>query len=122
MNPDLYLILFTARTFMGLVVTEAMCMDGVCSFGHVLQMHNNYVIFLCTNEGSEVAQPLGFFYLLPVGGVSILLVYCLLIHPPDPLLSPLQKNPCISVKHQYNIFCEAFACLANYIFIFFIFV
>lgn len=111
MNPDPYFTSFAARTFMGLVVTEAVCMDGVCSFGHVLQMHNNYVIFLCTNEGSEVAQPLGFFYLLPVGGISILLVHCLLINLPDPLLSPLQKHPCLSVKQQHNILSEAFACI-----------
>ncbi len=79
-------------------------MDGVRSLGHVLQVHNNYVIFFCTNEGSEVAQPFGFFYLLHVGGVSILLVHCFHIHPPDPQLSPFQKHPCFSVKHRNNIF------------------
>lgn len=99
-----------ARTFMGLVVAEAVCVDGVRSCGHVLQVHNNCVIFLCTDEGSEVTQPLGFLYLLPVGGVSVLLIHCLLIHPPDPLLSPLQKHPCISAKHQHIILCEAFTC------------
>lgn len=99
-----------ACTFMALVVAEAVCVDGVRSCGHVLQVHNNCVSFLCTDEGSEVTQPLGFLYLLPVGGVSVLLIHCLLIHPPDPLLSPLQKHPCISAKHRHIILCEAFTC------------
>lgn len=78
-----------------LLIENPMGMHGVVPAGEVLQVHDNYVINLCSKYGSQEAQPGRSGGLVLVCSICILSVHGLLVNSANTVGSTFQEPRCM---------------------------
>lgn len=76
-------------TLVSLAVVQSMRVDAVTSGRCILQVDDHSVSFLSHEQRSQITQPDWFHHLCPVGGVTVLLIYSLLVCGANTLGAPL---------------------------------